>query len=168
MNHAFSFSDTKKHPLITGTLILTSAGLVTRLIGFFNRIYLSQLIGAREMGVYQLIFPIYMIAFALCCHGMELTLSQMIAGFASNKETSSSIHLLVRTSLAITLIASMLFSIFLYSFAEEIGLYLLKEESAILCLKLMAPILTIESHISLSSSTWSPSQRWNCATALQA
>ena len=30
----------KRHPLIFGTIILTATGLITRVIGFFYRIYL--------------------------------------------------------------------------------------------------------------------------------
>ena len=33
----------KRHPLIFGTIILTATGLITRVIGFFYRIYLSRL-----------------------------------------------------------------------------------------------------------------------------
>ena len=50
--------------VIKGTLILTITGLVTRVIGFYNRIFLSHLIGAKELGIYQLIFPIYLVAFS--------------------------------------------------------------------------------------------------------
>jgi drug/metabolite transporter (DMT)-like permease len=78
----------KKSPLITGTLLLASAGFITRIIGFFNRIYLSQLIGPKEMGIYQLIFPVYMISFAFCCHGMELALSQLIASSCAKSSSS--------------------------------------------------------------------------------
>lgn len=45
----------KRHPLIFGTLILTDTGLITRIIGFFYRIYLSRLFGEEGMGIYQLL-----------------------------------------------------------------------------------------------------------------
>ena len=38
--------------VIKGTLILTTAGFATRIIGFYNRIFLSRLIGAKELGIY--------------------------------------------------------------------------------------------------------------------
>ena len=41
----------KRHPLIFGTLILTITGLITRIIGFFYRIYLSRLFGEEGMGI---------------------------------------------------------------------------------------------------------------------
>ena len=44
--------------LIRGAFILTAAGLLTRMIGFFYRIFLSHVIGAEGMGIYQLIFPL--------------------------------------------------------------------------------------------------------------
>ena len=49
-----------KRELIKGTLILTAAGFVARLLGFFNRVYLANLISNAELGRYQLIFPIFM------------------------------------------------------------------------------------------------------------
>ena len=47
-----------KNPIIKGTIILTIASLLSRIIGFLYRIFLSNLIGAKGMGVFQLIFPV--------------------------------------------------------------------------------------------------------------
>lgn len=44
------------NPLIAGTLLLTVTGLSSRVIGFFYRIFLSRIIGAEGLGIYQLIF----------------------------------------------------------------------------------------------------------------
>ena len=58
-----------KRTLFTGTLLLTAAGILSRFIGFFYKIFLSRTIGAEGLGIYQLIFPIYMLCFSLCCYG---------------------------------------------------------------------------------------------------
>ena len=55
----------KRHPLIFGTLILTITGLITRIIGFFYRIYLSRLFGEEGMGIYQLLSPALSLSFSL-------------------------------------------------------------------------------------------------------
>ena len=55
----------KKHSLIKGTLILTSAGLVSRVLGFFFRIFLSHTFGEEQVGLYQLIFPFYALCLSL-------------------------------------------------------------------------------------------------------
>ena len=49
------------NPLIKGTFILTVTGLLTRFMGFFYRIFLSHTFGAVQVGLYQLIFPIYVL-----------------------------------------------------------------------------------------------------------
>lgn len=55
----------KRHPLIFGTIILTATGLITRVIGFFYRIYLSRLFGEEGMGIYQLLSPALSLSFSL-------------------------------------------------------------------------------------------------------
>ena len=55
----------KKHTLITGALLLTAAGFLSRILGFFYRIFLSRVIGAEGLGIYQMIFPVYGVCYAL-------------------------------------------------------------------------------------------------------
>lgn len=131
---------TKKNPLITGTLILTGAGLITRIIGFFNRIYLSRIIGPEEMGIYQLIFPVYMVAFALCCHGMELALSQMVAEFFA-KQKQNMIKPLIFTAFFLSISLASLLAFCIWNYADLISIHVLNEQSCAICLRIMAPIL---------------------------
>ncbi len=58
-----------KSTLLTGTLFLTLAGILTRIIGFFYRIFLSRTIGAEGLGIYQLIAPVTAICFAFTVTG---------------------------------------------------------------------------------------------------
>ena len=41
-----------KRTLFTGTLLLTAAGILSRFIGFFYKIFLSRTIGAEGLGIY--------------------------------------------------------------------------------------------------------------------
>ena len=52
-----------KRTLFTGTLLLTTAGILSRFIGFFYKIFLSRTIGAEGLGIYQLIFPVMALLF---------------------------------------------------------------------------------------------------------
>ncbi len=72
----FSF---KKNPILSGAVVLTLAGFLSRIIGFFYRIFLSQRIGAEGMGVYQLIFPVFGICFSLCCGPVQTAVSRYVA-----------------------------------------------------------------------------------------
>ena len=71
------------HPILTGALILTATGLASRVIGFFYRIYLSHLIGAEGMGIYQMISPVSGVCFALCCGPLQTSISRFVAGSAA-------------------------------------------------------------------------------------
>lgn len=68
-----------KNPLITGTLFLTAAGVLSRIIGFFYRIFLSRTIGAQGLGVYQLVFPIMALCFSLTSAGIQTAISRFVA-----------------------------------------------------------------------------------------
>lgn len=69
----------KKNKILTGTLILTFAGFLTRILGFFYKIYLSNTLPARDLGLYQLVFPVYGICFTLYASGIQTAISQMAA-----------------------------------------------------------------------------------------
>ena len=65
-----------KNPIIKGTIILTIASLLSRIIGFLYRIFLSNLIGAKGMGVFQLIFPVLVFCIALSCGGIAKSIAE--------------------------------------------------------------------------------------------
>ena len=69
----------KRHPLIFGTLLLTITGLITRVIGFFYRIYLSRLFGEEGMGIYQLLSPALSLSFSLTAAGYQTAISKFVA-----------------------------------------------------------------------------------------
>ena len=71
----------KKHPLFTGTIILTTTGLASRIIGFLYRIFLSHTIGAEGLGIYQLVFPILALCLALCTGGIQTAISKFTAEY---------------------------------------------------------------------------------------
>ena len=77
------------NPLIAGTLLLTVTGLSSRVIGFFYRIFLSRIIGAEGLGIYQLIFPIFALCIAFSASGIQTAVSRFVAA-ADHKNTGMS------------------------------------------------------------------------------
>lgn len=47
---------------VSGTLILTLSGFVVKVIGSVNWIILSRILGGEGIGIYQMAFPIYLLA----------------------------------------------------------------------------------------------------------
>lgn len=74
-----------KNSLVSGTIILTLSGLLSRVIGFFYRIFLSQRFGEEGMGIYQLIGPLLGLTYALCISGIQSAIAKQIAEKASKK-----------------------------------------------------------------------------------
>ncbi len=74
-----TFIQKLKNPLITGTLFLTAAGVLSRIIGFFYRIFLSRTIGAEGLGIYQLVFPVMSLCLSLTGAGIQTALSRFVA-----------------------------------------------------------------------------------------
>lgn len=115
-----------KHPLLTGALILTVTGIATRIIGFFYKIFLSRIIGAEGIGLYQMIFPIFGICFSLTVAGFETAISRFVAGEAARKNERGARNMLT-AGLALSFTLSLLTAFWLYRSADFLAVYYLKE-----------------------------------------
>ena len=77
-----------KSRIIQGTLLLTVAGFITRVLGFFYRIFLADKLGAAVLGSYQLIFPIFAICSSIYGAGVQTAVSQLIAAEQGKRSDS--------------------------------------------------------------------------------
>ena len=78
-----------KSNIIKGTLILSCASILSRIIGFIYRIYLADILGEQLLGTYQLIFPIYVLCFTIYGAGMQSAISQVVATLMGKNNTHS-------------------------------------------------------------------------------
>ena len=83
-----------KRTILIGTVILTATGFMTRFIGFFFRMFLSHTFGEEQMGLYQLIFPIYALCFSFTCAGIETAISRCTARKISLGKRTEAIQIL--------------------------------------------------------------------------
>lgn len=114
-----------KNTIIKGTLILTIAGIATKLLGFYNRIFLTRLIGVKELGVYQLIFPLYLLAFSISCQGIATTLTKQVS-FHMGRKCPNDARRVFRYSLFISLTFSIIICMLMRHAAYPLSLYILK------------------------------------------
>lgn len=94
-----------RHPLIFRTLLLTSAGILSRILGFFYRIFLSRTIGAEGLGIYQMIFPIFGICFALCAGSIQTAISRFTAANREQGKRTLLCGFLISFSISLVLAA---------------------------------------------------------------
>lgn len=123
-----------KNLVIKGTLILTIAGFSTRIIGFYNRIFLSGLIGAKEMGIYQLIFPLYMVAFSLTTCGNELALTKLVSSYKSRGDMHTA-KAFFKTCFAVNLVLGLIVSTIMYQNADWLCIHILNAPECSGCLR---------------------------------
>lgn len=125
-----------KNLVIKGTLILTLAGFATRIIGFYNRIFLADLIGAKELGIYQLIFPLYMVAFSLTTFGNELALTKLVSEYKSRGDTASACAFF-KTCFFFNLFLGLVVSTIMYQNADWLCIRILNAPECTSCLKVI-------------------------------
>ena len=138
-----------KNAIIRGTFVLTATGILTRFIGFFFRSFLSHTFGEEQMGLYQLIFPIYALCFSLSSAGIETALSRCVArkiSLGKKKEADCMLY----QALLISLTLSLALVLLVRKFATSLSIYMLGDlrcEALLRTLALALPFSSIHNCI---------------------
>lgn len=120
----------RNRTFIKGTLILTLTGLLSRVIGFFYRIYLSRLFGEEGMGIYQLLSPVLALSFSLCAAGIQTAISKYVAASVAKGNCKDSYRYLF-TGLFLSLLLSVPCMLLLLMFSDFVAVhFLLKARTA--------------------------------------
>lgn len=147
MNKSYISTFTKSS-IIKGTIILTFAGFITRIIGFLFRIFLTGKIGAEGLGIYQLIFPIQIVCFSFCTMGFEMAISKLVA---ANKKSSDNAGLYYLISgILMSVIISVVITIIVFTNSDYIARRLLLEprcSELVMYMSLSIPLASIHSCI---------------------
>ena len=94
---------------ISGTLILTLSGFVVKAIGSINWIILSRILGGEGIGIYQMAFPIYLLALDVSSAGLPIAISIITAEKAA-KEDYAGAQRIFRVSLTMLCITALFLS----------------------------------------------------------
>lgn len=138
-----TFSSRTRHPLIMGTAILTVTGLITRIIGFFYRIYLSRLFGEEGMGIYQLLSPVLALSFSLTAAGFQTAISKFVAGQVGLRDGAAPSRRPMAMGLLLTIPLSLACTALLYLGSDRIAAGLLQEPRTASMIRLLAPSIPL-------------------------
>lgn len=133
--------------LIKGTFILTITGLITRVIGFIYKIYLSNVLDAGTLGIYQLVFPVFSICFTLFASGIQTSISQMVA---SDKSNIRYIKKIMLYSISLSFGIAVFLSFLTYFASDIIAIRILGEAGCAPALKMLSfafPVCAVSSCI---------------------
>ena len=137
----------QKRVILQGAFVLTIVGFVSRIIGFFYRIFLSHAIGAEGVGIYQLIFPVYTMAFSLTAAGIQTAISKNVSEKMALGDKKGARNTFF-AGLILTTCGTLFVSLFLYHGAGWISSAFLKEtrcESLVRMLAFALPFAGIHS-----------------------
>ncbi len=105
-------SDTKadsNNKFLKGTLILTISSIVVKVIGSLNWIILSRVLGGEGIGLYQMGFPIYLMAITVSSAGIPVAISIITAEKLAKKDYRGAKRVF-SVSLRLLLISGLVFS----------------------------------------------------------
>lgn len=91
--------------LAYGTFILIVSALVNRVLGFINQIVVVRLIGAEGIGLFNIIFPVYILILVIATAGVPIAISKMVAEEVARGNKAGA-HKIFRVAFTILFIAS--------------------------------------------------------------
>ena len=121
--------------LLKGTIILTFAGLLTRIIGFVYKIYLSNILEAKMLGLYQLVFPVFGICFTIFGAGIQTAVSKLVAARSKDKKY---IKKVLVVAIVLSFLLAAILSVLLYFGAGYVAVFMLGESKCTDLLKILA------------------------------
>lgn len=95
--------------------LITFFSILTRVLGFLFRIYLSRVVGAEGLGLYQVAFSVFMVLLTIVSSGIPLIISRLSAGYRVKKDGKSE-GSLVSTALIFSLAISLVICIVVFAF----------------------------------------------------
>lgn len=127
---------------LSSAIILIIAGFIARLFGFVYRIYLSNLIGAEGMGLFQLVVPVYTAVILTLEAGISISVSKMVAEQQARRNSANSDRITL-CALFMVAAAGVFVSIMILLNADILSNVLLGDERTRLSLLIMVPCIPL-------------------------
>ncbi|MGZ4112450.1 MAG: oligosaccharide flippase family protein, partial [Tumebacillaceae bacterium] len=101
-----------KQSFLKGAAILVAASLITRVLGFVYKIFLSRMIGAEGIGLFSTVFPILSLVLTLTTAGLPTAIAKLVAE-ALVEEDVRRVKRIVTVSMKAVLTLAIFFTILL-------------------------------------------------------
>ncbi len=101
--------------LVKTVVLITGFSVLTRVVGFLFRIYLSRTIGAEALGLYQVAFSVFAVLLTIVSSGLPFVVSRMTASYriGNNHKKQGA---LITSSLLIGLFTSLILCLVIFLF----------------------------------------------------
>ena len=102
-------SNSNNSTFLKGTMILTISSIIVKVIGSLNWIILSRVLGGEGIGLYQMGFPIYLMAITVSSAGVPVAISIITSEKLANKDYRGAKRVF-NVSLRLLLVSGLIFS----------------------------------------------------------
>ncbi len=136
-----------KSTLVKSTVILSIAALLSKILGSLFRIPLQNIAGDEVLGIFTLVYPVYMVALTLSVAGIPIAISKLISeARAINDEQR--VKNIFFTSGILAVIFGITSFLILYGFSHQIAAVLGGESTrlaliVVACTLLVAPYMAV-------------------------
>lgn len=126
----------KKTLFIKNALILTASSLILRFAGIVFKVWLAQKIGSEGIGLYQLVFSVYVLASTFAISGTSTAVTRLVSEELALDNTKGALKIL-RRAIQISLIIAFFSVTVLFFGSSFIGKTILGDARTVLALKIL-------------------------------
>ena len=131
--------NTGSEKFLKGTMILTIASFVVKVIGSLNWIFVSRILGGEGIGLYQMAFPIYFFAMTVSQAGVPVAISIITAERVALNDIFGAKRVF-RIAMGLMLVTGVIFSVLTYFSASWlIEWQLIRDARAYMSVVVLAP-----------------------------
>lgn len=105
---------------VKSTLILSVATLLSKILGSIFRIPLQNIAGDEVLGIFSMVYPVYMVALILSVAGIPVAISKLIAEARAQNDRSTIKHIYLTASILALLFGLTSFTL-IYSFSDQLA-----------------------------------------------
>ncbi|HEX3032312.1 MAG TPA: stage V sporulation protein B [Bacillota bacterium] len=136
-----------RQTLLAGTAVLVAASLFNRILGFTYQILIIKLIGAQGIGIYNMVFPIYILSIVIASAGIPLAVARFVAAESSRKNYAG-VRRILWISLTFLFATGLLTTVLLYLLVPFLRDHVFPNPDAFVVFRVLLPGILV---ISVSS-----------------
>jgi stage V sporulation protein B len=137
----------------SAVMLITVFAVSTRAIGFVFRIFLSRVLGAEMLGVYQIAMSFFMVFLTIIASGLPLVISKEVAQ-AVKRDSPQDIPKIAIAGLALAIILSAILCLAVYFLREFVGVIFTDKRCLYILLILMPGVLFSAPYVALRAVWW--------------
>lgn len=134
-------------PFVYGALILVIAGFFNRFIGFVYQIFMIRLIEPEGVGLFNMVYPLYIMALVLAGAGIPVAVAKLVAEEVAKNNLRGAYRVFF-TALAWITFTSLCLTITIFACSPLLKTYIFPRPDAYLCFYTLSPAIMIVSFCS--------------------